>query len=58
MPKLLGIDAINNMIALEDLGKANDFTILYDEKRKLQEQELNQLVGYLNGLHQNSEDGG
>jgi 5-methylthioribose kinase len=28
----LGIDAINNMIALEDLGKANDFTILYDEK--------------------------
>jgi 5-methylthioribose kinase len=32
MPKLLGIDAINNMIALEDLGKANDFTILYDEK--------------------------
>jgi hypothetical protein len=24
------IDAINNMIALE--GKANDFTILYDEK--------------------------
>jgi 5-methylthioribose kinase len=27
----LGIDAIN-MIALEDLGKANDFTILYDEK--------------------------
>jgi 5-methylthioribose kinase len=42
------------MIALEDLGKANDFTILYDEKRKLQEQELNQLVGYLNGLHQNS----
>jgi hypothetical protein len=46
------IDAINNMIALE--GKANDFTILYDEKRKLQEQELNQLVGYLNGLHQNS----
>jgi 5-methylthioribose kinase len=33
MPKLLGIDAINNMIALEDLGKANDFTILYDEKK-------------------------
>jgi 5-methylthioribose kinase len=30
--------------------KANDFTVLYDVKRKLQE-ELNQLVGYLNGLH-------
>jgi 5-methylthioribose kinase len=52
MPKLLGIDAINNMIALEDLGKANDFTVLYNVKRKLQEQEINQLVGYLNGLHQ------
>jgi hypothetical protein len=49
----LGIDAINNMIALEDLGKPMIFTILYDEKRKLQEQELNQLVGYLNGLHKN-----
>jgi hypothetical protein len=23
------------MIALEDLGKANDFTILYDEKKKI-----------------------
>jgi 5-methylthioribose kinase len=57
MPKLLGIDAINNMIALEDLGKMISLFI-YDEKRKLQEQELNQLVGYLNGLHQNSEDGG
>jgi 5-methylthioribose kinase len=54
MPKLL-IDAINN--ALEDLGKANDFTILL-LKRKLQEQELNQLVGYLNGLQKILEDGG
>jgi 5-methylthioribose kinase len=53
MPKLLGIDAINNMIALEDLGKPMISLFLY-VKRKLQEQELNQLVGYLNGLHQNS----
>ncbi|PKH69149.1 aminoglycoside phosphotransferase [Flavobacterium sp. ALD4] len=52
MPKLLGIDGPNNIIALEDLGKANDFTILYDVKRKLQEDELNQLVGYLSGIHQ------
>jgi 5-methylthioribose kinase len=53
MPKLLGIDAINNMIALEDLGKPM-ISLFYMMKRKLQEQELNQLVGYLNGLHQNS----
>jgi 5-methylthioribose kinase len=39
---------INNMIALEDLGKANDFHYFIWWKRKLQEQELNQLVGYLN----------
>jgi 5-methylthioribose kinase len=37
MPKLLGIDAINNLIALEDLGKPNDYTILYDLKQKIQE---------------------
>jgi 5-methylthioribose kinase len=39
------------MIALEDLGKPMISLFLY-VKRKLQEQELNQLVGYLNGLHQ------
>jgi hypothetical protein len=27
-------------------------------KKKITRTELNQLVGYLNGLHQNSEDGG
>lgn len=53
MPKLLGVDATNNLIALEDLGKSNDFTVLYDLKQKIQEGELQQLVNYLNGLHQN-----
>lgn len=53
MPMLLGIDAVNNLIALEDLGKTNDYTILYDLQQKLQEGELHQLVNYLNGLHQN-----
>lgn len=53
MPKLLGTDISNNMIALEDLGKATDFAILYDLKQKIQDGELHQLVGYLNGLHQN-----
>ncbi|CAM3120276.1 aminoglycoside phosphotransferase [Flavobacterium frigoris] len=52
MPKLLGIDAMNNLIALEDLGKSNDFTVLYDLKQKIEEEELRQLVNYLNGLHQ------
>lgn len=52
MPMLLGIDAVNNLIALEDLGKTNDYTVLYDLQKKLQEGELQQLVKYLNGLHQ------
>ena len=34
MPKLLGIDAVNNLIALEDLGKTNDYTVLYDLNKK------------------------
>jgi 5-methylthioribose kinase len=53
MPRLIGIDRSNNMIALEDLGKANDFTVLYHLKQKIQEEELCQLVVYLNGLHHN-----
>lgn len=53
MPRLVGIDRSNNMIALEDLGKANDFTVLYHLKQKIQEEELCQLVVYLNGLHHN-----
>ncbi|EIA08548.1 phosphotransferase [Flavobacterium frigoris] len=52
MPKLLGIDAVNNLIALEDLGKTNDYTVLYDLQQKLEVGELQQLVNYLNGLHQ------
>ncbi|SEA67194.1 5-methylthioribose kinase [Flavobacterium gillisiae] len=52
MPKLLGVDGVNNLIALEDLGKSNDYTVLYDLKQKIQEGELQQLVNYLNGLHQ------
>jgi 5-methylthioribose kinase len=52
MPVLLGVDAVNNLIALEDLGKSNDYTVLYDLGQKLKEGELLQLVNYLNGLHQ------
>jgi len=52
MPKILGIDDVNNLIALQDLGKSNDYTVLYDLKEKIQEKELLQFVNYLNGLHQ------
>jgi 5-methylthioribose kinase len=52
MPVLIGVDAVNNLIALEDLGKTNDYSVLYDLEQKLTEEELVQLVNYLNGLHQ------
>lgn len=51
MPKIIGLDAENNVIVLEDLGKANDFTILYDLRHQLQSEELFALLNYLNGLH-------
>jgi 5-methylthioribose kinase len=34
MPMLIGIDAVNNLIALEDLGKTNDYSVLYDLEQK------------------------
>lgn len=52
MPTLLGIDAVNNLIALEDLGKSNDYTVLYDLKERILDEELLQLVNYINSLHQ------
>jgi 5-methylthioribose kinase len=51
MPKLIGIDAANNLMVIEDLGKANDFTALYDLQHQLKEEELIELLNYLNGLH-------
>jgi 5-methylthioribose kinase len=51
MPMLIGIDAVNNLIALEDLGKTNDYRFVWF-RTKITEEELVQLVNYLNGLHQ------
>lgn len=51
MPKLIGIDAENNLMVIEDLGKANDFTVLYDLQHQLKPEELIELIAYLNGLH-------
>lgn len=53
MPILLGLDKQNNIIVLEDLGKATDCTFLYDLHEKLKVDEIIDLVTYLNLLHQN-----
>lgn len=51
MPKLLGLDVVNNILLLEDLGKSNDYSILYDLKHRLTTDEVTVLVSFLNELH-------
>ncbi len=52
MPKLIGIDSINNVIALEDLGLTRDYTHVYGMKSTLLPAEIQSLTQYLSQLHQ------
>lgn len=51
MPQLLGLDEENNVLVLEDLGAASDFTFLYQPCRQLSEADALALTGYLSNLH-------
>ena len=51
MPRLIGIDPIANIIALEDLGVSRDFNGLYAGDQ-LAPVEMNQLITYLSLLHE------
>lgn len=51
MPELLGVDEENNIMLLEDLGDAKDYTFLYDRKEGLSDTEIINLVSYLDELH-------
>ena len=51
MPRLLGLDKVNYILILEDLGKSNDYSILYNLKHRLTTEEVTVLVSYLNELH-------
>jgi 5-methylthioribose kinase len=51
MPRLIGMDEENNIIVLEDLGIANDYSFLYDLEKLLSDEELTSLVSWLNALH-------
>lgn len=50
MPKLLGLDTESHIIALEDLGEAQDFTALY-RSAELTDAQLDELADYLSRLH-------
>lgn len=51
MPQLLGIDPENNILVLEDLGSASDYTFLYQPDRPLSEDDALALTDYLSALH-------
>jgi 5-methylthioribose kinase len=51
MPKLLGVDRINNVLQLEDLGDSEDFTYLYQKGSKLSTKQLKQLISFASTLH-------
>ena len=50
MPHLLGSDASSGVLALQDLGEAQDFTALY-RQGTLAESDLEELVAFLAALH-------
>lgn len=51
MPQLLGMDEENNILVLEDLGSASDFTFLYEPCRLLADADAEHLTDYLSVLH-------
>jgi 5-methylthioribose kinase len=52
MPKLLGLDEVNNIIITEDLGQANDYSFLYNSGQRMSSDDLAQIVKYISQLHQ------
>lgn len=51
MPNLLGLDPENNILVLEDLGQAQDYTNLYQPGQLLGDDEQVVLTEYLANLH-------
>jgi 5-methylthioribose kinase len=51
MPELLGVDEVENMLVLEDLGEAADFTNCYQPGQVIAADQLTELTTYLSVLH-------
>lgn len=51
MPRLLDMDADNNLLVLKDLGTTRDYTFLYQPGRQLDETDARLLATYLSHLH-------
>lgn len=51
MPRLIGLDTINNVMNMEDLGAGRDFTFLYQENQILNQKDLSALIRFVTTLH-------
>lgn len=57
MPSLIGLDEVNNIIALQDLGASSDFSFLYKPNQKIEKEQVVEIISFLNELHIGFKDG-
>lgn len=51
MPKILGLDEANNIIATQDLGNSSDLTNLYQPDQQISVEDIASISQYLSELH-------
>lgn len=51
MPTMIGYDAENYTMAMEDLGAGSDYSNLYNKSVQVSDETINAAVGYLSALH-------
>lgn len=50
-PKIIGVDGVNNIIAMEDLGAGKDYSFFYKNKATIPDKELQQIMHFAAVLH-------
>ncbi len=51
MPQLKGVDKVNHVLNLEDLGDGVDYTFLYQEGNSISDTDLEQIMSFVAELH-------
>ncbi len=51
-PRMVGLDPESSVLVLEDLGRYNDFTYIYDKDEYISEADIAQLTRFITHLHQ------
>ena len=57
MPQLMGMDAANSVLVVEDLGQAKDYSYLYQPNQRIETTEVADLARYASVLHNSFADG-